>query len=491
MEILRFDHITKEFPGVRALDDVSFSVRAGEIHALLGENGAGKSTLIKIASGVYTPDSGTVYFNGSAVKLESPAAAKRLGISVVHQEIKLVETLTVAENIFMGKLFARGGLVDWSQVYEQAGAILRDLGIEMDVAREVGGLSVSEQQIVEICKALTDQARLIIMDEPSATLTDKELRVLFETMRRLKQKGITIIYISHRLDEIFEICDSLTVLRDGRVAGENLVSQTGRRELIKMMVGRDIVNEYPKQAVPVGETVLEVDGLTQGERLHNLSLTLRQGEIVGLSGLVGSGRTELARAILGVDRCDAGRITVRGKAVAYTRFSEAVRDGFGFVTEDRKKQGLVLPMSVENNITLAALKKISRHGLLNKKKEREQAAEFMQKLAISAPDAQTPALSLSGGNQQKIVIAKWLMQDADIFVIDEPTRGIDVGAKSEIYKILSDLVAAGKSVLMISSEMPELIGMCDRIYVMHEGRMKGVVERPDFSGQRIMELALN
>ncbi len=490
MEILRFEHITKEFPGVRALDDVTFSVEKGTIHALLGENGAGKSTLIKIASGVYTQKSGTVYFDGKAVKMDSPADAKRIGVSVVHQEIKLVETLTIAENIFMGKLFAKKGIVEWSKVREQAKAILDDLGIEMDITREVSDLSVSEQQIVEICKALTDQAQLIIMDEPSATLTDKELRVLFETMRRLKEKGITIIYISHRLDEIFEVCDSFTVLRDGKVVGGKAVSQIDRHDLIKMMVGREIVNEYPKTTVPIGETVLKVSGLTQGKRLKDVGFTLKQGEIVGLSGLVGSGRTELVRAILGVDDWDEGTVEVRGKMVAYSQFSQAMRDGFGFVTEDRKKQGLVLPLSIEKNITLAALSKISKRGVISQKREHEQTVEFVNKLNIAAPSTQTPALSLSGGNQQKVVIAKWLMQDAEIFVIDEPTRGIDVGAKSEIYKILSALVAEGKSVLMISSEMPELIGMCDRIYVMHEGRMKGVVERSAFTQQKIMEVAL-
>ena len=406
MEALRFEHITKEFPGVVALDRVSFTVEQGTIHALLGENGAGKSTLIKIASGVYTQKSGTVYFQGKPAEMKNPADAKRLGISVVHQEIKLVEPLSIAENIFLGKLFSEKGFVQWKKVRAAAKELLDDLGIQMDIDRKVNELSVSEQQIVEICKALSDNAKLLIMDEPSATLTDKELKVLFETMRRLKERGITIIYISHRLDEIFEICDNFTVLRDGQVVGSGTVSDISRRELIKLMVGRDITNEYPKSEIELGDTVLRIDGLSQGNRLQNIFMDVRKGEIVGLSGLVGSGRTELVRAILGVDNIDSGTVEVNGRVVAYHQFEQAVHDGFAFVTEDRKQQGLVLPMSVENNISLASLPLITKRGFLNKHREREEAEKYVNMLGVSTPSIHTPVASLSGGNQQKVVIAK-------------------------------------------------------------------------------------
>lgn len=487
---LKIASLSKKFPGVKALDNVSFEVEEGTIHALLGENGAGKSTLIKIVSGRYTPDQGKISLFERDVRFSSPGEAQKAGISVVHQEINLVGTLTVAENIYLGRPYMKGMLVNWKTVREQAKKILDDIGINIETDRTVSSLSISEQQIVEICKALTNYTRIIIMDEPTASLTQKEIGILFNIIRSLKEKGITIIYISHRLDEVFEIADNLTVLRDGKHIDTRPVKGTDKPLLISLMVGRDLKEEFPKIKTSIGDTVLVVDKLSSQKKLSDISFYLKKGEILGIAGLVGSGRTELMRAILGIDGYDKGQVILNQKKVSFKKFNDAIQSGFAFVTEDRKRQGLILEMTVEKNITICAIKKIIVQGFLNRKKERELAKEYIDKLRILTPGLDTFVKFLSGGNQQKICIAKWLTLDSDIFIVDEPTRGIDVGAKAEIYKILNSLVGKGKSVIMISSELPELLGMCDRIYVMHEGKIKGELQRDEFSQQRILEMAI-
>ncbi|GHU68309.1 ribose import ATP-binding protein RbsA [Clostridia bacterium] len=489
--ILKIDHVSKSFPGVQALSDVSIDIERGEIHALLGENGAGKSTLIKIISGIYKAEVGDVIFNGTAIKATNPREAMRLGISVVHQELNLVETLTVAENIFLGKLYQKGGFTDWKRVYEEAEKLVARLGVQLNVSSIVGDLTISQQQIVEICKAMTNDASLFILDEPTATLTTNEIEKLFAIMKRIQEEGATIIYISHRLEEVFTICDRLTVLRDGKTIGTEVVAETSKGGLVKMMVGRELTEEYPYVEVLLGEKVLDVEGFVREGSQEPASFYLRRGEILGFSGLVGSGRTELIRAILGVDRCVSGSVAVNGVEVKCKNFRHSIKHGFGFITEDRKRQGLVLIMSVQNNISMAAMKAVSKRGVISKKKESAVALEYIDKLRISTPSKDTDTLHLSGGNQQKVVLAKWLFVNADIFIVDEPTRGIDVGAKVEIYKLLNNLVMQGKSVLMISSDMPELIGMCDRIYVMHEGKIKGELNRDEFSSEKILNTAFS
>ncbi len=488
--ILSINGVSKSFPGVKALTDVTFNVQRGSVHALLGENGAGKSTLIKIISGIYKPDNGSISINGEAVSFQTPFAAQKAGVSVVHQEIKLVDTLTVAENIFLGKLSPNKIFVDWSRVQQKAGEMITGLGVNIDPNTLVGDLTVSQQQIVEICKALTNDAKIMILDEPSATLTQNEIQILFDTIKKLKQQGITIVYISHRLEEIFEICDRLTILRDGCVVSTKEILEVDRSMLISMMVGRELKEEFPKFEVPIGEVVLEAKNICRGKILKDISFNLRKGEILGISGLVGSGRTELMRALLGVDKRASGDVYLKGELRNFRKFKEAIDAQIGFVPEDRKRQGLVLNMSVKHNITLAAMRKNSIAGFISEKMEQNTAVDFIKKLKIATPTENTEVISLSGGNQQKVVLSKWLYVDAEIIIVDEPTRGIDVGAKSEIYKLLNQLAAEGKSVIMVSSDMPELIGLCDRIYVMHEGVMKGVLDRENFSQEKILHIAM-
>jgi ABC-type sugar transport system ATPase subunit len=492
--ILDIRQISKSFPGVQALDSISFSVRAGEVHALVGENGAGKSTLIKILSGVYHATSGSFTFKGKDVHINSPLEAQMLGMSVVHQELKLVESLTVAENIYLGrpvrtKALGFLPLVDWKKMTEDGNALLEKLKVKLDLGTRVSRLSIAQKQIVEICKALSFNAELIIMDEPSATLTEKELEVLFGMLKMLNQSGVSIIYISHRIEEIFRLAHTVTVLRDGRHISTLPVSAVTKRSLISMMVGRELESEYPKTPAPIGEVLLEARGLSRGTRLHDISFVLHRGEILGIAGLVGAGRTELARAVFGADGHDSGEIFVKGRKVEIRRVSDAVRHRLGFVPEDRKLQGLVLGMTVKENISLAGIVKVIRRRVIVRKLERKLALDFIQALRIVTPDENKEVKYLSGGNQQKVVLAKWLAVDSDILIFDEPTRGVDVGAKTEIYRLLNGLVAEGKGVIMISSELPEIMGMCDRILVMHDGRITGELQRGEATQEKVLELA--
>ena len=488
--ILELKGITKQFPGVRALDDVSVNVERGTIHGLVGENGAGKSTLIKILAGIYQPTAGEIWMNGKQEHFATPIQARHTGIAVVHQEIKLAEPLSVAENMFLGNVLTTpSGLVDWKGMRKRAQEIVDDLGMDIDVNAQVSSLSVAKKQIVEIMHAINANSQVLVMDEPSAVLTDRELEIMFRIVRQLREKGITIIYISHRLDEVFDLCDNVTVLRDGHMIDTLPIEKVTRQGLINMMVGREMGQEYPKEVVPIGDTVLKVDHLTGG-MFKDVSFEVKHGEIFGISGLVGAGRTELARAILGIDKTRGGEITVRGNKVKYRNFRAAIKDGLGLVPEDRKLQGLVQIMTVEKNTTLVALDKVIKGGVINSSLEEKAAQEYVDKLRTMTPSIKTEVQYLSGGNQQKVVIAKWLFQESDILFLDEPTRGIDVGAKAEIYRLMTQMVKEGKTVIMISSEMPELLGMCDRIMVMHEGHKMGELTAAEATQEKIMAMCV-
>ena len=490
--ILDIRGLTKEFPGVKALDNVSFQVRKGSVHALVGENGAGKSTLIKILTGVYQATSGDFLFKGEVAHVKKPLDAQQMGLSVVHQELKLVETLSIAENIFLGRPHTgKGGLVNWKNMCKAAQKLVDELNIKLDVNQEVSRLSVAQKQIVEICKALSFNAELIIMDEPSATLTDNELNCLFDIIDNLKQRGITVIYISHRMEEIFKIADTVTVLRDGTHIQTLPITQVDRQQLISLMVGRPLGDEYPKMEAEIGDIALEVRNVCREGVLHDINFNVRHGEIVGLAGLVGAGRTETARVIFAADKMTGGQIFINGKEVHIRTVQEAIRNRIALIPEDRKQQGLILGMSIKNNTSIVDLNNVCVNGLMSERKERELAREMVKKLNIVTPTEEKEVQLLSGGNQQKVVLAKWLAVDSDIMIFDEPTRGIDVGAKAEIYKLMCTQAQHGKAVIMISSDMPELIGICDRIYVMREGTISGEVDRSNMSQEVILDMAIS
>lgn len=485
--ILTLKNITKEFPGVKALDDVTINIERGTIHGLVGENGAGKSTLIKVLAGIYQPNKGEIILDGKPCRFNSPIEARRAGISVVHQEIKLAEPLSVAENMFLGNVQLKNGLVDWKGMRRRAREIVEDLGMDIDINAQVSSLTVAKKQIVEIMHAINNNSRILIMDEPSAVLTDRELEVMFRIVKQLRDEGITIIYISHRLDEIFGLCSNVSVLRDGRHIDTIPVASVDRQGLINMMVGREMGQEYPKEVGNVGGTILEVKNLSRGI-LQDISFEVKSGEVFGISGLVGAGRTELARAILGIDKPESGEVYVRGKKVHYRTFADAIRDGLGLIPEDRKLQGLVQIMSVKRNTTLVNMKRVLRAGVISSSLEEKLSKEYANKLHVVTPSMETEVQYLSGGNQQKVVIAKWLFQNSEILFLDEPTRGIDVGAKAEIYRLINRMAKEGKTIIMISSEMPELLGMCDRIMVMHEGHKMGELNAAEATQEKIMAL---
>lgn len=485
--ILTLKNITKEFPGVKALDDVTINIERGTIHGLVGENGAGKSTLIKVLAGIYQPNKGEIILDGKPCRFNSPIEARRAGISVVHQEIKLAEPLSVAENMFLGNVQLKNGLVDWKGMRRRAREIVEDLGMDIDINAQVSSLTVAKKQIVEIMHAINNNSRILIMDEPSAVLTDRELEVMFRIVKQLRDKGITIIYISHRLDEIFGLCSNVSVLRDGCHIDTIPVASVDRQGLINMMVGREMGQEYPKEVGNVGGTILEVKNLSRGI-LQDISFEVKSGEVFGISGLVGAGRTELARAILGIDKPESGEVYVRGKKVHYRTFADAIRDGLGLIPEDRKLQGLVQIMSVKRNTTLVNMKRVLRAGVISSSLEEKLSKEYANKLHVVTPSMETEVQYLSGGNQQKVVIAKWLFQNSEILFLDEPTRGIDVGAKAEIYRLINRMAKEGKTIIMISSEMPELLGLCDRIMVMHEGHKMGELNAAEATQEKIMAL---
>ena len=485
--ILTLKNITKEFPGVKALDDVTINIERGTIHGLVGENGAGKSTLIKILAGIYQPNKGEIILDGKPCRFNSPIEARRAGISVVHQEIKLAEPLSVAENMFLGNVQLKNGLVDWKGMRRRAREIVEDLGMDIDINAQVSSLTVAKKQIVEIMHAINNNSRILIMDEPSAVLTDRELEVMFRIVKQLRDEGITIIYISHRLDEIFGLCSNVSVLRDGCHIDTIPVASVDRQGLINMMVGREMGQEYPKEVGNVGGTILEVKNLSRGI-LQDISFEVKSGEVFGISGLVGAGRTELARAILGIDKPESGEVYVRGKKVHYRTFADAIRDGVGLNPEDRKLQGLVLITTKARNTTLVNMKRVLRAGVISSSLEETLSKEYADKLHVVTPSMETEVQYLSGGCQVKVVIAKWLFQNSEILFLDEPTRGIDVGAKAEIYRLINRMAKEGKTIIMISSEMPELLGLCDRIMVMHEGHKMGELNAAEATQEKIMAL---
>ncbi|MDN8600498.1 sugar ABC transporter ATP-binding protein [Citrobacter sp. S2-9] len=490
---LQMSHITKRFPGVLALSNVDFSLRRGEVHALLGENGAGKSTLMKILSGVYQPDEGNIVFEDQPVSFSSPLSAQQAGITIIHQEFNLFPELTVEENIFIGREFCKNNRwrLDEKQQRLAATEILQKLNLNISPDTLVADLTVAQQQMVEIAKAISVNAKILIMDEPTAALTETEIESLFQVTRLLKSQGTGIVYISHRLEELALIADRATVMRDGQYIDTVDYDAVKISDLITMMVGRDLGNIYPRREALAHQTpVLEVSGLTRKGVLNNIDFTLYRGEILGFAGLMGAGRTELARAIFGADPIDAGTIKLNGNVTVIKDIPDAIKQGISYLTEDRKKEGLALGLSVERNIMLGNYPEYSdRYGNVDSKRCQTTSQEQVSALRIKTPHLEQAALNLSGGNQQKIIIARWVCKDTDILIFDEPTRGIDVGAKLEIYELMNRLVAKGKSIIMISSELPEVLGMCDRILVMRNGRITGELTSDDATQEKIMQYA--
>ncbi|MGB3565053.1 MAG: sugar ABC transporter ATP-binding protein [Thermoanaerobaculia bacterium] len=482
--------ICKRFPGVQALRDAELEVLPGEVHVLLGENGAGKSTLMKVLCGQYHADAGTVEFADEICQPSSPLDAERQGLVMIHQELNLVAGLTAGENIFLGHEPIRAGLIDSEAIRQGSRELLHRLQCEVDPDTPVARLSVAEQQLVEIARALRQQIRLLVMDEPTAALSRTEIEALFEVVRSLCRSGVPVIYISHRLREIFAIGDRVTVMRDGHTVGTREVKQTEVSELIHLMVGRTIAEQIPKREVSTGEAVLEVEDLAREGVLSPATFAVSSGEILGVAGLMGSGRTELARAIFGADPTDSGTVRVTGRILPGQQPSASIAAGLGFLTEDRQLQGLLLKRSVAENITLTTLDDFARLGVLDLGAEAERAETMVDKLGIRAASLDQEAVNLSGGNQQKVVLARWLAARCRVLLFDEPTRGIDVGAKAEIYELIGELVEQGVAVVLISSEMPELLGLADRVAVMHEGTLQGILPRAEATQERILQLAL-
>lgn len=486
--ILELKGITKVYPGVVALDNVSMSFRKGEVHAIVGENGAGKSTLIKTITGAIEPSAGTIVYDGREHKRFDPIEAIKMGIGAVYQEFNLVPYLSVAENIFYGREIKHGPFYDMKAMCAETEKILGSLGIGIDPRSKVKDLTVAYQQIVEIAKSVSRDVKVLILDEPSAPLTNTEIEAMFKIIGSLKCKGVTTIYISHRLEEIFEISDRVTVMRDSKHIRTMDTKETDRKCLISLMVGRELADNYPRKGHDCADTILEVKDMNTAY-VHNISFKLRRGEILGLAGLVGAGRTETARAIFGADPVISGEIILNGKNVRISSPQDAIKHGIGLIPEDRKRHGVLLKSSIKNNITLSSLARVSKFGYINRKKENRKLLELKDSLKIKTPSLEQLVKNLSGGNQQKVVLAKWLATNCDILIFDEPTRGIDVGAKQEIYKLMRQLAESGKALIMISSEMPELLGMSDRIIVMHEGDIVGELDRNEATQELILDMA--
>lgn len=483
-------NVSKEFPGVKALQNMNFELKKGEVHALLGENGAGKSTFVKILSGIYKEDAGTIYIEGKPVTIDNPKISQQLKISVIHQELNLCPHLTVAQNIFLGREKNRHGAIDEKTQNRKTQKILERFNLDIKPTDKVKDLPVSKQQMVEIAKAISTNAKIFIMDEPTSALTESEIEELFSIIQKLKAEGCGIIYISHRLEELKEIADSVTILRDGVYIKTLNYRDTTLEELISLMVGREIDEKFPRVEVVKGEKIFEVKNLSRKGKLKNISFNLYKGEVLGFAGLMGAGRTELMRAIFGADTKDSGEILLKGKKININSPYDAIKSGIVYVPEDRKHDGLALSMSVANNITLASVDKISNNlGIIDLSKERKKSQNIVSELRIKTPSLNQKAGNLSGGNQQKIVVGKWLLKEPQIFIFDEPTRGIDVGAKIEIYNVLNDLKQKGIGVIVVSSELPELLGISDRILVMCEGEIKANLRTLDTNQEEIMYYA--
>jgi ribose transport system ATP-binding protein len=486
--VVRLRGVSKEFPGVKAVDRVDLEILPGEVHALAGENGAGKSTLMKILSQVERPTEGELQISGEKVAFHGPGYAQSLGVAMVYQEFALAPHLSVAENLFLGREPARAGFINRRSEKEKAGELLGRVGLEIDSNRLVSGLTVAEQQRLEIAKALAIEAKVLILDEPTATLAEREIEGLFEVMREMASRGIAILYISHRLDEIFRIADRVTVMRDGKVMETKPTSELTEEELVNLMVGREVGNLYPKPEAEIGEVLLRVEGISREGVLKDCSFEVRSGEILGFAGLVGAGRTELARAVFGADPVDSGRVELEGREIQVKSPQAAIAAGIGYLTEDRKGAGLALQLGIDHNITLANVP-VAMAGFLDLGAEQRVARDRSEQLDIQAPTIKRKVQVLSGGNQQKVVVAKWLETHARALFFDEPSRGIDVGAKAEMFGLIGDLAKEGRGIVLISSYLPELLNMCDRILVMRDGRVAGVLEREEFSEERIVSLA--
>ena len=490
MSVLTLREVTKRFAGVTVVDRVSVDINPGEVHVLLGENGAGKSTLIKMMAGIYTPDEGDIIIDGEVTRLPTPKAAEALGIATIHQELNLVGSLSVAENVMLGRLPNRSGLVNRAQMRSRARAALERIGLDISVERQVGTLGIAQQQLIEIARALSLESRLLILDEPTAALTHHEADQLFEVMEDLRAKGVAMVFISHHLDEIARIGDVVTVLRDGQFV-DRVPASTPAPDLVKLMVGRDIDEQFPRRRSHPGQIKLEVRGLSRPGAFDDINLSVRAGEIVGIAGLVGAGRTEVLRAIAGVDRYEAGEVLVDGERLRPGNVVAALEAGIGHVPEDRKGQGLVLGAGVSDNMGLATLFSSARGLLADRRGQRHRAGDVAEQLRIRMTSLDQVARTLSGGNQQKIVFGRWLMAKSTVLLLDEPTRGVDVGAKVEIYELMDQITALGGAILMVSSELPEVLGMADRILVMSGGRITGELAREEATQDAVMTLAVS
>ncbi len=489
--MLKMEHIHKRFPGVYALNDVSYELRAGEVHALLGENGAGKSTLIKVLGGIYTADEGEIYIDGKKVAINGVKDAQNNGVAIIHQELVLVPYMTVAENIFLGREHGNGMLINHKKMEEEAQALLdaHEMNIKADML--IKDLTIAQQQMVEIVKAISYNSKILVMDEPTSSISDKEVAFLFKTMRGLTAKGVGIIYISHKMSELEEICDRVTIMRDGQYVGTKVVKETTKDDLIAMMVGRELTNYYTRDYMEPGEVVLKCEHISDGKMAKDASFEIHKGEIVGFAGLVGAGRSETMKCVFGLTKGSIGDVYVKGKKVQINNPVEAMKNGIALVPEDRKLEGLYRVQSVKFNSTIEILDQFI-HGIsVDDKKETEITQNYIEMMATKTPTQQQAIGNLSGGNQQKVMISRWLATDPDILILDEPTRGVDVGAKSEIYAIMNELVKKGMSIIMISSELPEIINMSDRVYVMAEGVVAGCLDHAEVTQESIMQLAAN
>lgn len=490
MAIVEMQGIVKRFPGVLALSGVDLTLQAGEVHALLGENGAGKSTLMKVLGGLYNPDGGEIRIDGRPVVIPTPARAAELGIAFIHQELYVASHLTVAENIYLGRpMRTKFGLVDWKAMRQGAKEVLEQLGAQIDPDARVDDLGVGNKQMVEIAKALTLNARVLIMDEPTAALTDAEAERLSQVVKSLAARGVAIVYISHRLEEIFKLCHQVTIFRDGNMVGSYPITEVDTDRLIKLMVGRELTERFPKVEVPLGEPVLQVQGLARTGAFEGISFELRRGEILGVAGLMGAGRSEVMRVLAGIDRPTQGTVRLGGQPLPPGDPAAAIRSGLALVPEDRKKQGLLTGRSVKENLALASLRSLTRAGLIAGSKERSLVDHYIADLGVKTPNRDQSVSVLSGGNQQKVILARWLSVSPRVLILDEPTRGIDVGAKAEIYRLMGRLVEQGMSIIMVSSELPEVLGLSDRILVMHQGRLTGELSRSEATQERIMQAA--
>lgn len=486
--VLEMRKITKRFSGNAVLENVDFLVKQGEVHALLGENGAGKSTLMKILMGIYQRDEGEIILNGTPEHFASPRQALEKGIAMIHQELNPVLDLSIAENVFMGKEIRKFGMVNFKAMQQQTDELLKTVGLDMPSTTIMRSLSVAQMQMVEIAKAISWNAKVIIMDEPTASLTEREVEVLFGLIKQLIAGGASVIYISHKMDEIFRVCDRVTVLRNGEYIGTEEIATTNRDHLISMMVGREVGEIYPKETVPIGETAFEVKNLNVPKWVHDANFSVRKGEILGVAGLVGAGRSEMMEAIFGLREKTSGEILVNGQTVEITSPAVAVKHKIALVTEDRKVTGLNLIASVRENVTIVNIANLTKGGLLYRPNEVKATDTYVERLKVKTDSNEKAVGLLSGGNQQKVAIAKWLLAEPDVIILDEPTRGIDVGAKRDIYLLMGELVRAGKALIMISSEMPEVMGMSDRIMVLSDGRIMGFVDRENFDQEKLMQM---